>query len=67
MYKHFGREIIQQLADTDPKSTELIWAEARCCSLRKLLEGCPRVPLQVYDRFIECIDAIDNGAARHHY
>ncbi|CAE7282352.1 unnamed protein product [Symbiodinium natans] len=42
VYKHFGREIIQQLADTDPKSTELIWAE-------------------VYDRFIECIDAIDNG------
>jgi len=42
VYKHFGRDLIRQLAATDAESTELVWAE-------------------VYDRFVECIDAIDNG------
>lgn len=42
IYKHYGQEIIAQLASTNEADTNAVWAE-------------------LYDRFMEEVDAIDNG------
>lgn len=42
IYKHYGREIIAQLAGTNEADTQAVWEE-------------------LYDRFMEEVDAIDNG------